>query len=110
MVVAPKYEKNTMCTNPWKPNQSNKKTLNNAGSVAHNIINHQENEYFTGRGSDAASYGRLKGIAEFQDLKHPFASNANHDHVRAIQNDPHVFKRKEGVCSNLYTAAKRFGE
>ena len=110
MVSTAKYEKNVASTNPWVPLRSATVSLSNQGSVAHNIINHQENAHFWARESDAAHYGRRKGVAEFADLKHPYAANTNKDHVKALAQDAGVFKRKEGVFTNLYTSAARFGE
>ena len=75
MVSAPKYEKNVKCTNPWEPRRATGGTLNNAGSVPHNIINHQASINYSTRGADNAHYGRGKGVAEFSDLKHPFQPN-----------------------------------
>ena len=51
-----------------------------------------------------------KGIGEFGDLQRPTAMNPNHDFLKAYNENPNVFKRKDGVFSHLYDAAHRFGE
>ena len=84
--------------------------MNNQSSVARNIINHQDTAWFRGRESDCAHYGRVKGVAEFSDLKHPYAANKNADHVRALAQDNGTFKRKEGIFTDVYNSAARFGE
>ena len=110
MVSTPAYAKNVGSTCPWEPLRSATVSVSNQGSVSHNIISHEENAHFRARESDAARYGRRKGVAEFADLKHPYAANANKDHVKALAQDAGVFRRKEGVFTNLYTSAARFGE
>ena len=51
-----------------------------------------------------------KGIGEFGDLQRPTAMNPNPDFLKAYNENPNVFKRKDGIFSHLYDAAHRFGE
>ncbi len=51
-----------------------------------------------------------KGVAEFSDMLRPTAMNVNVDHRAALQMNPGVFKRRDGMFTHLYDAAARFGE
>ena len=53
---------------------------------------------------------RKKGVTEFADLANLSNINPNLDHLKAINDDPYVFRRKNGMFTNLYDAAARFGE
>lgn len=52
----------------------------------------------------------MKGVAEFADKKAVFAVNLNPAYLRAVAQDPYEFRRKNGVFTQLYDSAKRFGE
>ena len=53
---------------------------------------------------------KKKGLGEFYDVQKPTSMNPNHDHLNAFNENPHVFKKREGVFSHLYDAAHRFGD
>ena len=48
MVTKPKYNINERSTNAWEPYRNQEKCVNNRSSVAHNIINHEENRHAPG--------------------------------------------------------------
>lgn len=99
MLTKPKYNINVRSTNPWVPKVNTSKTINNRSSVSHNIISHDPNPH-----SPVLVLGLLdqkvtnkkKGIGEYGDLMKPSAINHNPDHVKAYNENPHVFKRKMG--------------
>ena len=51
-----------------------------------------------------------KGIGEYTDLMRPTAKNPNPDFLKAYNENPNIFKLKDGPFSHLYDAAHRFGE
>ena len=53
---------------------------------------------------------KRKGVTEFGDLQRPSSLNPNLDHLKAFHDDPYVFRRKNGLFTNLYDSAARFGE
>ncbi len=114
MVTKSKYNINVVSKNGWVPfAPENSKSINNRSSVKHNIISHENNTF-----SPSLNLGVLdkqvlnmkKGIGEFGDMQRPTAVNINNVHRSAIHQDPHIFKRKDGIFSHLYDAAHRFGE
>jgi len=40
----------------------------------------------------------------------PNSKNRNPDHMSAIESNPGVFKKQNGIFTHLYNAAARFGE
>ena len=59
---------------------------------------------------DKVVFNRKKGITEIADLNRLTALKSNKDFTNAFDNNPHQFKRSNGVFSHLYDAAHRFGE
>ena len=113
MITKPKYNINVKTNHPWVPNNANLKTINNRSSVNHNIISHEPNKYSPGMTLgllDKQVANMKKGIGEIGDLARPTALNPNHDYLKAYNENPNVFKLKDGVFSHLYDAAHRFGE
>ena len=53
---------------------------------------------------------KRKGVTEIADRGYLCAHNPNLDHHKAISGDPYVYRRKNGLFTNLYDAAARFGE
>ena len=115
MVTKPKYDINAPSTNGWVPFHagSGSKTVNNRSSVPHNIISWKENQH-----TPALVVGLLdksvanmkKGVGEYTDLMRVTAPNKNPDFLKAIDKDPDLFKRKNGIFTYLYDSAARFGE
>ena len=103
-----------MSKNPWLPfHPTEGKSINNRSSVAHNIISHEHNPHSPGLVLgllDKRVTNLKKGMGEFGDLQRPTAINPNHEFLGAINDNPNLFKRKDGIFSHLYDAAHRFGE
>ena len=53
---------------------------------------------------------RKKGVTEIADLQALASQNVNPDYNRASSTNPYEFRRKQGIFSNMYDAAYRFGE
>jgi len=100
MIGSPTYDKNVKSSQPWVPKDVNALTINNRGSVTHNIINHAPNRFAGAVQPNlldgAVSTKRMKGITEFGDLQGITAVNINRDHKNAISNNSNVFKRQDG--------------
>jgi len=115
MVTRPKYNINAPSTNGWVPFYAGPgaKTVNNRSSVSHNIITHKENDH-----TPALVVGLLdksvanmrKGVGEYTDLMRVTAVNKNPDFLKAVETNPDIFKRKNGIFTYLYDSAARFGE
>ena len=89
------------------------KSLNNKSSVTHNIITGEANVYsgVTKPGLlDKQVCNRKLGITQLRDLSGPNAINRNPDYVKAVDKDPNLFKKRNGIFTHLYNAAHRFGE
>ena len=52
---------------------------------------------------------RKKGVTEFADESRITALHTNHDYIDAFKQDQNMFKRKNGLFTHTYDAAKRFG-
>ena len=87
--------------------------MNNRSSVTHNIVTHQQNSVsaaITVGTLDKKVTNKRKGIGEMVDICRNFGSRTNQDYAKALERNPHVFKRHNGVFSHLYDSAHRFGE
>lgn len=114
MMTKPEYNRNVESTNNWVPFYSeNCKSISNKSNATHNIITHQKNSLSLlapPSVNDKKLANRKKGICEFGDLYNPNALNINKDHLKAFEENPSVFKKKNDVFTHLYDAAHRFGE
>ena len=81
--------------------------------MKYNIINGNNNVY-SGEMKpgllDQQIFNRKKGVTEFRDLMGASTANINPDHRKAIDGNPEVFRRQNGIFTHLYNAAARFGE
>ncbi len=59
---------------------------------------------------DKQAVNRRKGVTEFADLSSLASLNHNLDQLKSINGNPYEFRRKNGVFTNMYDSAKRFGE
>ena len=59
---------------------------------------------------DKQAVNRRKGVTEFADLMSLSSKNANLDLLKAVEKNPYEFRRNNGVFTNMYDSAKRFGE
>jgi hypothetical protein len=59
---------------------------------------------------DKQAVNRRKGVTEFADLMSLSSLNPNLDMLKAAKQNPYEFNRKNGVFTNMYDSAKRFGE
>jgi hypothetical protein len=83
------------------------KTLN---STDHNILSHRALDRT--RPMDTSIFkktnaNRTKGISEYCDVERPTHPRLNVDHAKALQDDPLVFNRKDGIFTHLYNSAAR---
>ncbi len=53
---------------------------------------------------------RRKGVTEFADLQCVASLHPNLDHNKALNDNPYVFRKINGMFSNLYDSAARYGE
>ena len=51
-----------------------------------------------------------KGVGEYSDLMRVTSINPNPEFLGAIAENKDLFKRKNGIFTNLYDSAARFGE
>ena len=113
MMTKPKYNINDKSANPWTPYQGELKTINNRGSVSHNIISNEPNKFSPGLAIgllDKKVTNMKKGIGEYGDLQRLTALNPNPAYLQSFNENPDQFKRKSGVFTYLYDSAHRFGE
>jgi hypothetical protein len=59
---------------------------------------------------DRQAVNRRKGVTEFADLMSLSSKNPNMDLLKSLNGNPYEFHRKNGVFTNMYDSAKRFGE
>ena len=52
----------------------------------------------------------MKGVTEYGDLRRLTAMNPNWDYLKETEDNAYLFRRKNGVFTNMYDAAARFGE
>jgi hypothetical protein len=113
IVTRPKYNKNVCNNHPWEPHPVTVNSINNRSGGTHDIISHLPMKYQAG-GSlgilDKQLTNKRKGVTEFGDLQRPSSLNPNLDLLKALNDDPYVFRRKNGLFTNLYDSAARFGE
>ena len=79
----------------------------------HDIISHQPLQYQAGKTlgiQDKQAVNRRKGITEFADKQSLSSLNPNLDQLKASADNAYEFRRKNGVFTNMYDSAKRFGE
>lgn len=114
MVTMPKYDKNVRSNHPWVPKPVTVNSIANRSGGTHNIITNDELASNQRGGSlkimDKQVTNRRKGVTEYGDLQRATSMNPNWDHLRALEQDPYVFRRKNGLFTNLYDSAARFGE
>lgn len=113
IVTAPKYDKNVQSNHPWLPHPVTVHSISNNSGGKFNIINHAAHTHSAGGPlglRDKQVCNRKKGVTEFGDLLRPTATNPNWDHLAAYERDPYNFRRKNGLFTNLYDSAARFGE
>jgi hypothetical protein len=113
MITKPKYDINVPSSNAWQPYQGEQKTINNRSSVSHNIISCEPNKHSPGLViglMDKKVTNVKKGIGEYGDLQRSTAINPNPDFIKAFNENPDMFKRKNGAYTYLYDSAHRFGE
>lgn len=113
MMTKPKYNINECSNYPWLPYAGELRTINNRSSVAHNIISHAPNNHSAGLIAgllDKQINNMKKGIGEFGDMQRPTAINKNIDHNKAYEENPTVFRQRNGAFAHLYDAAHRFGD
>ena len=99
-------------TNKWADMKSTVKTMPNRSSVQHNIINNLDNQnsaVIYVKALDKNVLNRKKGVTEFADESRLTALHTNHDYIKALKEDQGMFKRKNGLFTHTYDAAKRFG-
>ncbi len=53
---------------------------------------------------------RKKGVTEIADIQALASRNINPDYQRSVSSNPYEFRRHNGVFTNMYDAAYRFGE
>lgn len=87
--------------------------INNRSGGQNDIISHQPLQYQAGKTLgilDKQAVNRRKGITEFADKQSLSCINPNLDHLRVANDNPYEFRKKNGVFTNMYDSAKRFGE
>ena len=110
ITTQPKYNKN-VTTRAWEPKPVTTNSICNRSGSAYDIISHVENKFQGAKQlgiMDKQVTNRKKGITEMADLKIKTCENPQYN--QCLARDPYVFRRKNGIFSNMYDAAARFGE
>lgn len=113
MVTRPHYSKNSQSAKAWDPRPVTQFSINNRSGGQHDIITHQPMQYQAGKTLgilDKQAVNRRKGVTEFADMQALACINNNVQHGEALNSNPYEFRRKNGVFTNMYDSAKRFGE
>jgi hypothetical protein len=113
MMTAPKYNKNCTQNHPWVPCPVTVQSVKNKSGGTYDIINNKEHTFNKGgplKLMEKQICNRQKGVVEYNDRQRSTAFNPNWDHLAAIEKEPHGFRRKNGMFTNLYDSAARFGE
>ena len=113
MVTQSRYSKNSESKIPWEPRPVTVHNINNRSGGTHDIISHLPHKYQSGKTlgiMDKQAVNRRKGIVEFADKQSLSSLNPNPDFLKACNDNQYEFRRKNGVFTNMYDSAKRFGE
>ena len=113
IVTKNRYEKNTQSSTSWQPRPVTVYNANNRSGGAHDIITHLPHQYQGCKTLgilDKKAVNRQKGITEFADRQSLASVNPNPDLRRCLNDNPYEFRRSNGVFTNMYDSAKRFGE
>ena len=113
IVTTAKYNKNVCSNHPWEPAPVTVNSINHRSGNDYNIISFEKHTHSKGgplKLMEGLVTNKRKGITEFGDLLRPTSMNPNWDLLGALETDPYNFRRKNGLFTNLYDSAARFGE
>ena len=99
---------------PWVPKPVETQSITNRSGGVHNIITNENlSKLHSGKSLvllEKQDTNRKKGVTEFRDLMRGTALNPGWDYLGAVESNPYNFRRKNGVFTNMYDSAARFGE
>ena len=113
MVTKAHYNKNSESTYLWAPRPVTVMNVNNRSGSSYDIINKLPLQYQTVQQNGVSAkqlFNRRKGVTESADLNSLSSLNPNVDMIRSITENPYEFRKMNGVFTNMYDSAKRFGE
>ena len=110
-LVVPKYNTGTLSNSQWNP-KATKPNLYNYESRPYDLINlNGKNKNYFGtvkQNPEFTQNKRQKAICEYLDLTKVSYFNTNKEYLKAFKENPLLFRRQKGVCSELYSVYKDY--